>query len=356
MHRFLSPFLGMLAMSLSLHAPALAADSISGAGSSAAAPVYKVWAAEYAKDQGDQLSYEAIGSGAGMAKIRKREADFGASDVIASKAELDRDGLVMFPTVITGVVPVVNLPHVAPGAMRLTGELLAKIFLGEVAQWNAPEIRALNPELNLPAERIRLVVRADGSGTTYHFSDYLSQVSPAWKQRLGVASKFDWPAAVTAVKGSGEVSKTMRATVGAIGYIDYNYVLDDALCGVAMRNAAGQFVQAGVEGFREAVTHSAWFTSGDFFAEINNAPGAKTWPMTMGTYVAVPRVAARGSGTERALRFVTWAYLHGDALARQAKFVPLPDKVQASAFREIAKIAGSQGEPVGVKLLGQLVK
>jgi len=356
MHRFLSTFLGTLAVSLSLHAPALAADSIAGAGSSAAAPVYKTWSAEYAKDSGDTLAYEAIGSGAGMAKIRKRETDFGASDVIASKSELDRDGLVMFPTVITGVVPVVNLPHVAPGAMRLTGELLAKIFLGEVTQWNAPEIRALNPELNLPAERIRLVVRADGSGTTYHFSDYLSRVSAEWKQRLGVASRFDWPAAVTAVKGSGEVSKAVRATSGSIGYIDYNYVLDDALCGVAMRNAEGQFVQAGVEGFREAVTHSAWFTAGDFSAEINNVPGAKTWPLTMGTYVAVPRVAAPGSGAERALRFVTWAYLHGDALARQAKFVPLPDKVQARAYREIAKIAGAQGEPVGIKLIGQLVK
>jgi phosphate transport system substrate-binding protein len=253
-------------------------------------------------------------------------------------------------------VPVVNLPHVASGAMRLTGELLAKIFLGEVTQWNAPEIRALNPALNLPAERIRLVVRADGSGTTYHFSDYLSRVSPAWKERLGVASKFDWPGAVTAVKGSGEVSKAVRATVGSIGYVDYNYVLDDGLCAVAMRNADGQFVQAGVEGFRAAVAHSAWFTSGNFLAEINDSPGANTWPITMGTYVAVPRVAAPGSGTERAVRFITWAYLHGDALARQAKFVPLPDKVQASAYREIAKIAGAQGEPVGIKLLGQLLK
>jgi phosphate transport system substrate-binding protein len=356
MLRRLSAILGTLAVSVSLHAPARAADTISGAGSSAAAPVYKTWAAEYTKDHGDVLAYEAIGSGAGMAKIRKHDTDFGASDVIASKADLDKDGLVMFPTVITGVVPVVNLPHVAPGAMRLSGELLAKIFLGEITQWNAPEIRSLNPELNLPAERIRLVVRADGSGTTYHFSDYLSRVSPAWKERRGVASKFDWPAEVLAVKGSGEVSKTVRATAGAIGYIDYNYVIDDGLCGVAMRNSEGRFVQADVEGFREAVTHSAWFTSGDFFSEINNAPGAKTWPITMGTYVAVPRVAAPGSGTERALRFVTWAYLHGDALARQAKFVPLPDKVQASAYREIAKIAGAHGEPVGMKLLGQLVR
>src|SRR5262249_23797656 len=160
------------------------------------------------------LAYDPVGSGGGMARIRKREVDFGASDVIASKADLDRDGLVMFPTVITGVVPVVNLPHVAPNAMRFSGEVLAGIFLGEITQWDAPEIKALNPALALPHQSIRIVARADGSGTTFHFADYLSRVSPAWKQRYGVANRFDWPAGTMAVKGSGEVSKTVRATPG----------------------------------------------------------------------------------------------------------------------------------------------
>jgi len=343
-------------LAVSFHAASMAEPGLSGAGSSAAAPVYKIWAAEYAKDHGEPLAYEPVGSGAGMARIRKREVDFGASDVIASKAELDKDGLVMFPTVITGVVPVVNLPHVAPNAMRLSGDVLARIFLGEITQWDAPELKALNPGLALPSQPIRLVVRADGSGTTYHFSDYLSRISPAWKQRFGVASRFDWPAGTMAVKGSAEVSKAVRATAGSIGYIDYNYVVDDGLAGVSMKNADGRFVVAGVEGFRDAVKNSAWFARGDFFAEINDAPGPRTWPITMGTYIAVPRIPAADGSTQRALRFVIWAYLHGDALARQAKFVPLPDKVQASAYREIARISNERGEAIGAQVLGQVVR
>src|SRR4051812_3356115 len=171
---------------------AQAAEDISGAGSSAASPVYKVWAAEYSRTHATSLVYDPVGSGAGMAKINKRQVDFGASDVVASSADLQKNGLVMFPTVITGVVPVVNLPKVGQNALRLTGDVLAQIFLGQVTQWDAPEIRALNPGLKLPDHQIRLVVRGDGSGTTYHFSDYLSRVSPAWKQRYGVANHFDW--------------------------------------------------------------------------------------------------------------------------------------------------------------------
>ena len=341
---------------MTLPREAMAQSTLSGAGSSAAAPVYRVWAREYAKDGGEPLSYAPVGSGAGMGSIRKREVDFAGSDIISARAELERDGLVMFPTVITGVVPVVNLPRIAPNAMRLTGDVLARIFLGEITQWDAPPIRDLNPALALPSLPIRLVVRADGSGTTYHFSEFLSHVSPLWQQRFGVGSKFNWSADVLAVNGSGEVSKAVRATPGAIGYIDFNYVLDDGLSGVAMKNADGQFVVAGVEGFREAVRHSAWFSDGDFWAPIDNAPGPRSWPITMGTYVAVPRVAAQADRTERALRFITWGYLHGDALAREAKFVPLPDKVQASAYREISKVSSGSGERLGAKVLATLVK
>jgi phosphate transport system substrate-binding protein len=347
--------LSMAAGFLVLTQAAVAGDTINGAGSSAAAPVYKIWAAEYARSQGAALNYDAIGSGAGMAKINKREVDFGASDVIASEADLKKNDLVMFPTVITGVVPVVNLPHVGPNALRLTGEVLARIYLGQITQWDAPEIKALNPGLALPGHPIKLIARSDGSGTTYHFSDYLSRVSPAWKQKFGVASKFEWVPGTLAVKGSGEVSKTLRATPDAIAYIDYNYTIDDELVAVSMKNADGQFVAPGVEGFREAVTHSAWYSEGNFAGEINDLPGAKTWPITMGTYVAVPRVAQQAERTKQALRFITWSYLHGDALARQAKFVPLPEKVQASAWREIAKVTSGSGELLGAQLMGALV-
>ncbi len=336
--------------------PAARADSINGAGSSAASPVYKIWATEYAKAHATDLVYEPVGSGAGMARISKREVDFGASDVIATPTDLKKNDLVMFPTVITGVVPVVNLAKVGANSLRLTGEVLGRIFAGQVTEWDAPEIRALNPELKLPSRPIRLVVRADGSGTTYHFSDYLSRTSPAWKQKFGVANHFNWPANAIAVKGSGEVSKALRATPDAIAYIDYNYMVDDNLTPVAMKNADGLFVEASTDSFREAVMHSAWYTTGDFSSEINDLHGQKSWPITMGTYIAVPRVALNGVRTERALQFITWAYLNGDALARQAKFVPLPQKVQASAYAEIAKVSAQSGEMIGMKTMGVLLK
>lgn len=332
------------------------AQSITGAGSSAAAPVYKTWATEYAKDHGDALTYDPVGSGAGMARIMAGSVDFGASDVIASKADLAKHDLVMFPTVITGIAPIVNLPHLGATKLRLSGDVLARIFLGEISQWDAPEIRALNPGVTLPAWRIILVVRADGSGTTYHFADYLGRQNATWKQRFGAATKLAWPAGVTAVNGSGGVSKAVRETQGAIGYIDYNYVVDDGLNAIAMRNADGQFVSISADGFREAVLHSSWFATGDFASEINDMPGPKSWPITMGTYIAVPRVAQHPAQVQSALRFVTWAYLHGDLLARQAKFVPLPDKVQASAYNEISKVAGPDGKSLGAGALADLMK
>ncbi|MEK8034873.1 phosphate ABC transporter substrate-binding protein PstS [Ideonella sp. DXS29W] len=330
---------------------------LAGAGSSAAAPVYKVWAAEYAKVRGgESLTYAAVGSSAGMAKVRSREVDFGGSDIVGSAQELERDGLVMIPTVVTGIVPVVNLPQVSNATLKLSGEVLAAIFLGSVTRWDADAIKALNPGMPLPALPIRRVVREDGSGTTFHFTDYLSRVSPDWKTQHGVANKVQWKGEVLAAKGSADVAKTIRSTVGSIGYIDYNYVLDDGLVGVALRNADGQFVTAGPEGFREAVSRSDWYAKGDFLSSISNSAGARSWPITMGTFVAVPRVAKQTDRAERALRFITWSYLNGDALAREARFVPLPTRVQANAYREISKITGAAGEPLGAKVLSSLMK
>ena len=356
---FMSNFRSCLSLAIcaafAMSAPFAVAESISGAGSSAAAPVYKIWATEYAKVRGTTLDYAPVGSGAGMSKINRHEVDFGASDVIASAADLKKNDLVMFPTVITGVVPVVNLAKVGPYQLHLTGDVLGRIFAGQVTAWDAPEIKALNPGLKLPSHAIKVVARADGSGTTYHFSDYLVRTSAAWKARYGVASHFDWPAGTIAVKGSGEVAKAVLATEDSIGYIDYNYVVDAGLTGVAMKNADGQFVAASVEAFHQAVLHSTWYSTGDFSTEINDLPGNGSWPITMGTYVAVPRVAVSGDRAERTLRFLTWAYLHGDTLARQAKFVPLPERVQAGAYREISRVMGTHGESLGANTMGNLV-
>lgn len=336
-------------------AVAQADDALTGAGSSAAAPVYRAWASEYQRGGGTPVHYDPVGSGAGMKKIRERVVDFGASDVAAPVADLERDGLVMFPTVITGVVPVVNLPRIGSNQLRLTGSALADIYLGRITRWNDAQIQALNPGLALPAAPIRVVCRADGSGTTWNFSAYLAQVSAAWKQRYGVANKHVWPADFIAVPGSGEVSKAVRATPNAIGYIDYNYVTDDGLAAVQMQNAGGVYVAASVDAFRAAVLKSPWFGSGDFSASLIDRPGSTTWPITMGTYIAVPRVAKDEARATRALRFITWAYLNGDLLARHAKFVPLPERVQASAYRQIAAVVDARGESIGARVLGPLV-
>jgi phosphate transport system substrate-binding protein len=330
-----------------------AEQGLSGAGSSAAAPVYRLWAQEYKKSGGESIAYDPVGSGAGMTKIRQRQVDFGASDVISSKEELSRDGLVMFPTVISGVVPVVNLPKLAT-PLKLSGEVLAKIFMGEITQWNAAEIVVTNPGLSLPNLPIRVVCRSDGSGTTYNFSDYLSKVSPAWKARFGVASKLLWPPAFITAKGSSEVSLAVRNTSGAIGYIDYNYVLEDGLIGVQVRNSTGNFVAPSSEAFRKAVLQSQWFSSGDFSQTLTNMGGENSWPITMGTYVAVPRVARDSARAMQTLRFFVWAYVNGDVLATRAKFIPLPEKVQAKAFREISSVVGSRGELIGIEALSGL--
>ena len=335
--------------------PARAADDITGAGSSAAAPAYRIWGQEYRKAGGEALEYDPVGSGAGMARIKQRQADFGASDVIAPQAALAKDGLVMFPTVVSGIVPVVNLRK-GGAPLRLSGEVLARIFLGEISHWQAPEIVVLNPGVSLPNEAIRVVCRSDGSGSTHHFSDYLSKVSPAWKARFGVASKHPWPEGFIAVKGSGEVSKTVRSTPGAIGYIDYSYVVEDHLTPVQLKTASGRYLSASPESFRSAVVGSRWFSHGDFSEGLIQMPGEGAWPITMGTYVALPKVAADTARTARALRFFVWAYGRGDALARQAKFVPLPEKVQASAFRELSSVVGKNGEPIGMSAVSVLVR
>jgi phosphate transport system substrate-binding protein len=345
------------AAGLALPGQGRAADAVvSGAGSTNSALVYRVWGAEYARVNGGTVAYDPVGSEGGMAKIIRREVDFAACDVFASAADLKKNDLVMFPTAVSGLVPVVNLAHVGANALHLNGDVLARIFLHAVTRWDAPEIQALNPELKLPARPIRLVVRSDAAAATWLFSDYLSRASDAWRQQRGVASRFDWPAGALAAKSTGESAALVRATPDSIGYVNFNYVADNELTPVAMTNSDGRLVTAGVDSFREAVTRSAWQARGDFSATLSNLPGAGTWPMTTAAYVVMPRVAPQGARTEQALRFITWAYLHGDALARQAKFVPLPDKVQASAYREIAKITGAAGEPIGARAMSGFVR
>jgi phosphate transport system substrate-binding protein len=327
----------------------VAADpAIHGAGSSAAAPLYRSWATEYQKSSGVTLAYETTGSSAGLKKIRARETDFGASDVSPSDAELAKDGLVVFPIAVTGIVPVINLPKVTESQLRLSGEVLARIFLGEITQWSAPEIAQLNPDLALPKLAIRVVARSDGSGTTYNFADFLAKVSPIWREKNGVKTGYDWPTSFLSVKGSDGVVAAVKQTSGAIGYVDYGYVKDNQLNAVQMKNAEGEFIKPSVLAIRAALISSEWTTKSSFTSTLTNLSGKGVWPITMGTFALLPKVADKPEQTQRALKFFVWGFSRGDAQIQQNNFVRLPDRMQASIFKLTATIKDTAGKSIAL--------
>ena len=323
-----------------------AQELIHGGGSSAAHPVYRVWAEEYARNGGRALRYEPSGSSAGLKSARERRSDFGASDIAPSQHDCERDGLVVVPTAITGAVPVVNLPRFSGQRLVLDGDLLAAIFLGQIRKWNDARIQALNPSVRLPDLSIERIVRSDGSGTTFHFSDYLSRVSPDWKRQLGAGAMLNWPSGTLSAIGSQGVVDRLVATPGGIAYVDYNYVVEHALSAVALRVADGSVIEAGPHAFRSALLSSAWLRSGDFTQTLTHQSGKGAWPITMGTFVVLPRVAERAERTGAVIRFLTWAFLHGDNLVGRAHFVRLPDLVQAKAYRALAEVRDPHGAPL----------
>jgi len=324
---------------------------MSGAGSSAAAPIYKTWAREYQKASGIALNYDPAGSSAGIKKIAAAEVDFGASDVAPSSAELNQLGLVLFPVAITGIAPVLNLPKIGEGKLKLSADVLARIFLGDITHWNAREIAALNGELPLPDLPIKVVVRSDGSGTTYNFADFLAKVSPQWSTRFGVKTSYTWPDTHIAVKGSSGVVKAIKDTPGSIGYVDYGYVAENGLNYAQVQNPNGTFVKPTTEAFRSALLASEWASKGAFGTTLTQMPGKSSWPITMGTYVLVPKVTDKPEATQRALKFFAWSFTHGDALVQESSFVRLPDRVQALAYRAISSVRDKSGAAIGAGAL-----
>lgn len=333
-------------------APVAWAANFSGAGSSAAAPIYRSWGQAYEKATGKTLAYESAGSSAGMRKIKAGEVGYGATDVPPPAAELGKDGLVVFPIAVTGIAPVVNLPRVGPGQLRLDGTTLARIFMGQITRWNAPEIAQLNPGLTLPTLPIKAIVRSDGSGTTYNFSDYLAKVHADAKNVLGVKTTLNWPEGFVAAKGSEGVAKAVRETPGAIGYIDFGYVQEFQLVTVQLAHAGGEYASPSYEGFRAALTASDWVRTGNFTTTLTQMPGSKAWPITMATFVVFPKVAEKSEETLEALRFFSWCFMHGDALVKESNFVRLPDRVQAAAFRVISTVQDKSGRNLGMQLSG----
>jgi phosphate transport system substrate-binding protein len=314
----------VLVASISL---ASAAD-ISGAGATFPFPIYAKWADAYKKETGDGLNYQSIGSGAGIKQIRAKTVTFGATDAPLKAEELAKDGLAQWPMVMGGIVPVINLDGVKSGDLVLDGPTLANIYLGKIAKWNDPAIKALNPKVNLPDLAIASIHRADGSGTTFNFTNYLSKVSPEWKDKIGEATTVEWPGGIGA-KGNDGVANNVGTTKGAIGYVEYAYADQNKLPVASMVNKAGKTVPPTMESFQAAAANADWPNSPGFYNILSNQPGDKSWPMTAATFILMYKKPVNVAASNSALKFVTWAYDKGDPMAQELDYVPMPANVKA---------------------------
>lgn len=297
---------------------------ITGAGSTFVYPLISKWSDDYNKATGHKINYQSIGSGGGIAQIKAGTVDFGASDKPLPPEELAKDGLAQFPVTIGGVVPVVNLEGIEAGKLRLTGAVIADIFLGKITQWNDPAIAALNPELKLPAQKINVVHRSDGSGTTFNFVNYLSKVSPAWKSAVGEGTSVKWPTGVGG-KGNEGVAAYVKQMKGSIGYVELAYATENKMSWTAMQNAAGNWVQPTIDTFKAAAASADWGSAKDFSLVITNAPGADAWPLAATVFVLMHRQPKDPARSREALDFFKWALENGKPQADALHYVPLPD-------------------------------
>jgi phosphate transport system substrate-binding protein len=307
-----------------LFAGQAAAAEVTGAGASFVYPLISKWSADYARATGNRVNYQSIGSGGGIAQIKAGTVDFGSSDAPLPPAELEKHGLVQFPSVIGGVVPVINVPGVASGAMKLDGALLADIFLGKVKMWNDPRIVALNGGIRLPARKITVVHRSDGSGTTFNFANYLSKVSPAWKRQVGEGTSLKWPTGIGG-KGNEGVAAYVKQVSGGIGYVELSYALQNRMAYARLKNAAGRYVLPSDKTFAAAAASADWTSASDFHLVMTNAPGEDSWPITATNFILMRKAPKNVAGARAAREFFQWAYANGDTQARQLDYVPLPD-------------------------------
>ena len=306
---------------------AVAAD-ITGAGATFPYPIYAKWAEAYKKATGVGLNYQSIGSGGGIKQIRSKTVDFGASDMPLKAAELDKDGMVQFPAIMGGVVPVVNLDGVAPGELKLTGQVLADIYLGKVKKWNDPAIKALNPSAKLPDSEITVVHRADGSGTTFIFTNYLSKVSPDWKTKVGESTSVSWPTGIGG-KGNEGVAAQVQRLKGSVGYVEYAYAKQNKMAHVQIRNRSGNFVQPSERTFQAAAAGADWKNAPGFYEILTDEPGAESWPITGASFILMHRTQADPKRALEVLRFFQWSFKNGDKMASELDYVAIPDSVVA---------------------------
>jgi phosphate transport system substrate-binding protein len=323
-----------------------AAQDVTGAGASFPAPVYAKWAAEYNKVTGAKVNYQSVGSGAGIRQIDAKTVDFGASDMPRKDDELAQKGQLQFPTVIGGVIPVINIKGVNPGQLRLTGQVLGDIYLGKIAKWNDPAIKALNPSVNLPDAAITVVRRADGSGTSFIFTNYLSKVNPEWKTKVGEGTAVNWPTGAGG-KGNEGVAAFVGRLPNSIGYVEYAYVKQNKMNYALVQNAAGKYPQPDSSAFKAAAANADWSKS--FYQILTNQPGDNTWPITNATYILMHKVQDKPAQGAAVLKFFEWAYKNGDKTADELAYVPMPAAVKTQIEKSWSEIKDASGKQIAAK-------
>ncbi|MEK9969539.1 MAG: phosphate ABC transporter substrate-binding protein PstS [Ferrovibrio sp.] len=304
---------------------AQAAD-ISGAGASFPYPIYTKWADAYKKETGTGLNYQSIGSGGGIKQIKAKTVTFGASDMPLKPKDLEESGLIQFPMIMGGVVPVANIKGIKPGELVIDGPTLAKIFLGDIKKWNDAAIKKLNPNANLPSTAIAVAHRSDGSGTTFLFTDYLSKASPEWKDKVGASTAVQWPTGIGA-KGNEGVANMTGQTDGAIGYVEYAYAKQNKMTHLRMTNAAGKAVEPKSETFQAAAANADWKATPGFDVILTNEPGAASWPITGASFILMYKNPQDPAASAEALKFFSWAYKNGGKLADELDYVAMPKPV-----------------------------
>jgi len=325
---------------------AQAAPTINGAGATFPYPVYAKWAWAYNKETGVRLNYQSIGSGGGIKQIKARTVDFGASDAPLKPEELDKFGLMQWPQIMGGVVPVVHLEGIGAGQLRLTAENLADIFLGKITHWDDARIAASNPGLKLPHQDITVVHRADGSGTTWIFTNYLSKVSDEWQTKVGNAKSVQWPAGLGG-KGNEGVAAFVKKINGSIGYVEYAYALQNRMASVLLQNRAGNFVAPTSANFQAAAAGADWAHAKGYYMVLTNQPGANSWPITGASFILMYKTQDNPEQARAVLKFYDWAFHHGQKIAESLDYVPMPEAVvkmiEASWKREIKD---KHGKPI----------
>jgi phosphate transport system substrate-binding protein len=316
----------VVAAGVAIACSSAAAADITGAGATFPYPIYAKWAEAYKKATGTGMNYQSIGSGGGIKQIKAKTVDFGASDMPLKAEELDKEGLAQFPAIMGGVVPVVNLPGVAPGQLKLTGPVLADIYLGKITKWNAPQIAALNPGVKLPADDITVVHRADGSGTSFLFTDYLSKVSPDFKAKVGAGTAVKWPAGLGG-KGNEGVAANVQRIKNSIGYVEYAYAKRNKMGHTQLQNADNQFVQPDDETFKAAAAGADWTKTPGFGVVLTNQPGKASWPITGASFILVHKAQADANKGKEVLKFFDWAYKNGGQMATELDYVAMPAPV-----------------------------